>query len=183
MKPSDRYFKGYERIEEPKKNGKGTVTRMVYVGDWYGFAGGKAQGRAVKIKCTILCAVSAFSWLYAQLNPAVAGRSTWMAALSVLILIPLLFEIVAFANFLPAGEKWEYRIYDYGYRRLFLFSGIFEGIVFIWLGMEIGFLILFPRIRSAELRYLAAILICALSQAAVLYILHKNRPVILEKGR
>ncbi len=183
MKHSNWYFHGYERVEERKWNGKGTTYRMVYTGDWYGFPGGKRQGRAVKLKCGLLSALVAAAYLYAQLNPALGGRVGWLAATSMLGFIPLMFEAAAFVNFLPAGEKWEYRVYYSGYRRLFRFGCGLAGILIVWLGMELWFVIRFPDLLPTELLYLLAIIVCVAAQALVLLIIHKNPVNIVEPAR
>lgn len=183
MRHSDWYFRGYERVEQPKSGGKKTAVRMVYFGDWYGFPGGKRQGRAVKLACALLSILVAAAFFYAQLNPSLGGRVGWLGGTSLLALVPLMFEAAAFFSFLPAGEKWEYRVYHAGYRKLFRSGCVLEGIVLVWLLMELWFVLRFPELLKVELAYLLAIVVCAAAQSAVLLVLRKNPVQIVEKGR
>lgn len=183
MKRTNWYFRGYQRVEEPKKNGKGVTHRLVYKGEWYGFPGGKKQGRRVKLECGLLSALVLGIYLYAQLNPSLGGRVGWLGATSLLALIPMMVEVAAFANFLPAGEKWEYRVYHGGYRRLFRAGCVLAGLLAVWLVMELWFILRFPDFWKKELTYLLSILICLAAQAGVLIILRRNPVEILEEAQ
>lgn len=182
MKRENWYFRGYQRVEEPRKGGSGTRLRLVYTGEWYGFPHGKTQQRRVKLSCGLLTALMLGAYLFAQLHPGLGGRIGWLAATSMLAMLPMMVEVAAFFNFLPAKEKWEYRVYYGGYRRMRYSGWALTCFLLVWLGMELWFLLQFSEWWKVEFPYLLSILIALAAQGGMMAVISRNPVCVLEEG-
>ena len=176
------YFDGYKRIEEDGPDGK-KGGRLVYVGEWYGFPGGRAEMNGIKKKTLFLSVVCFLACFYAQFHPSAGGMVHWLAIPSLLSLVPMMYMVIGFVNFLPAKEKWEIRVYYAGYRRLYRSSVTALVFLGVWLLMEIGFIVLNPGEISGELKYLAAVAVGTGALAVQVYLMHFHPVVVTEPGK
>ena len=174
------YFEGYKRVEEPKKNGKGTHQVLVYVGEYYGFKGGRAVQNRMKLLTTLACLISIATYFYAQLTPAEGGMNRFVAMPGILALLPMIFLVIGQFNFLTAREKWEIRVYYAGYRRVGRWIIVQVVLLVIWTVLEVGFVVLNPSMLLAELHYLLAALVSLAASVWLLVMVRMNPAVVVQ---
>lgn len=174
------YFDGYKGVDEVQPNGK-IKTRLEYVGEWYGFSGGKDELKDMKKKTLILSIACVIPYFIAQFNPSVGGMVHWMAIPSLLSLIPLIFLVMGFINFLPAKEKWEIRVYYAGYRRLYRSSIGILVFLCIWLGMETVYVFLNLGSILGELLYFLCVAASTVLMAVQVWLM-KTHPAVVVQG-
>ncbi len=181
MKPHGSwYFDGYKRVEQPKKNGKGTHSVLVYVGEYYGFKE-KGLQRRLKWQTTLATVICIVTYFFAQLTPADGGMNRFVALPGILALVPMIFLVMGLFNFLIAKEKWEIRSYYAGYRRLGRFAIAQVLILAIWTLVEAGFLVVNPSSLLEELHYLLGALV-SLAAAIWLVVLVRRHPAVPVQG-
>ena len=181
QRAADKYFEGFERVKILREDGKGVRTEYVYRGDWYGFPGGKPQNIRMKLSCAGLSAAALAAYIAAQLTPAVVGMSRIFGSISALAFIPFMFEIVAFCTFLPAGERWIMRVLRDGYRALTLWAKIQEGLLGVFLLLQLGLTIWYGG-WSQELHCILLYALAFAAQTGMLILILKNPAELLEKG-
>jgi hypothetical protein len=182
MKPHGSwYFDGYERVEQPKKDGSGTRRVLVYKGEYYGLAGGAPGLRRVKLCSAAGAALCLVAFFYAQLFPSSGGMYRLVAAPGILALVPMMFFVIGLGNFLFAREQWEIRVYYAGYRRMSRWVIALAVLLGVWVLAEAVYLILCRAQVWDELRYLLAALVSA---AACLWLVRLTRgnPAVVVKG-
>ncbi len=182
MKPHGSwYFEGYKRVEQPKKNGKGTHQVLVYVGEYYGIPDGKEAQKKLKRQTALAALICFAAYFYAQLTPAAGGMNRFVACPGILALVPIIFLAIGMFNFLTAREKWEIRVYYAGYRRIGRW-GIAQAVLLaLWTLAEVGFVVLNLSLFLAELHYLLGALI-SLAAAVWLVVLVQRNPAVVVQG-
>lgn len=181
MKPRGSwYFDGYKREKQPRKDGKGARSVLVYVGEYYGFRE-KGLQRRLKWQTSLAVTASIAAYLYAQLTPAEGGMNRFVALPGILVLVPMIFLLIGLFNFLIAREKWEIRSYYAGYRRLGRFAIAQMAIMAVWALMEAGFVALNPSLFFEELHYLLGAL-TSLGASIWLVALVRRHPAVQVQG-
>lgn len=112
------FFEGYQFIDVPKKNGKGTRRVLEYIGEWYGIGRSSKEHLRLKIRAACLTAVTLAAFLLSVLSRASVNLHQYAAIPAALILLPMIFLLMGAVSFLIAKEKWERRTYHSGYRRM-----------------------------------------------------------------
>ena len=174
------YFDGYKRVEKEKPNGK-MGSELVYVGEYYGFNGGKKEMTDLKKKTLFLSIASLILYFYAQFNPSTGGMVHWMAIPSLLSLIPIMFLVMGFINFLPAKEKWEIRVYYAGYRRLYRSSIGTLVFLCIWAVMEAVYVLFNIGDILDELVYFLCVIASTILMAFQVRLI-KAHPAVVVQG-
>ena len=174
------YFEGYKRVEEPKKNGKGTHQVLVYVGEYYGFKGGRAVQNRLKLLTTLACLSTIATYFYAQLTPAEGGMNRFVALPGILALLPMIFLVIGQVNFLTAKEKWEIRVYYAGYRRMGRWAIALVVLLALWTAIEVGFVVMNLSMLLAELHYLLAAVVSLAASIWLLVMVRMNPAVVVQ---
>ena len=177
-KRGDRYFDGYQRVPETDAKGK-TRYQLQYTAEWYGYAESGKQ-KKLKLAAGLLTAVMLAAYLAAQLNPSVGGMMRYMAIPSLLALVPMMYVGMGLVNFLLAKEKWELRVYYAGYRRLLRAGILLLVLLAAWLVLEIVFICMNPGLLGGEVGYLICAVVSAAAEAALVILLQKNPPRVVE---
>lgn len=180
MKPKGSwYFDGYQSVTETTPDGK-QKKKLVYTGEWYGFQGGAARLKQMKLRCLLLSLAGIACNLLAQFFPSTGGMVHWMALPSLFSLVPMIFLIVGLVNFLPSREKWEIRVYYAGYRRLGRSAGVMLLLQAVWLVMELVFVAMNLSLFLSELPYLLLVLAGAAALGAEVLLIHRVPAVVVQ---
>ena len=173
------YFDGFKREEYTKPNGKKS-SRLVYVGEWYGFPGGREEMLRLKKAAFLLTALSCIPYFYAQFNPAEGGMVHWMAIPSLLSLVPLIYMIIGLINFLPSKDKWEIRVYYSGYRRLYRSAVVVLVLMCIWIVMEAVYIVMNLSSILSELAYFLCVVASTAFLACMIVLIRRHPAVVIE---
>lgn len=163
-----RFFDGYQLEQTPEGKKK-----LHYTAQWYGFAR-PGQQRRVKAVVSGLILVTLVCYFTAQLRPSPGGMARYMAIPSLLSLVPMIFLLMGFVNFLLAKDAWELRVYYSGYRRLFR-AAVSQLVLFaLWLLGEGFYTGTHLEGAGAELGYLCCALVCTGAMVALVVLIRRN---------
>lgn len=171
------FFDGYQA--EETQDGK-RKKRLVYRGEYYGFPGGPAEGRRVKVTCTLLIVLSAGLNLCNQFYPSYGGMDRCVAIPSLLSLIPMIFLMIGLINLLITKDKWEIRMVYAGHRRLRRSGACYFVIMLIWLTMEALFVLRNTSVAFAEMRYIVILALSTCADAGLLFVLQRHPAVVVQ---
>ncbi len=174
------FFEGYKGTYETDEDGNKGKRKLVYVGEYYGFRGGREELALMKKVCAGLTLLSLLAFFYAQFFPSTGGMIHWLAIPSLLALVPVIFMIMGLINFLPSKDKWEIRVYYSGYRRLLRWSYIYLVLDAIWLEMEIIFIIMNPSLIMSELRFALSILASIVAISVEIKLMREHEAMVVE---
>ena len=177
-KQGDRYFDGYQRVQE--RDAQGNVrSRLKYMAEWYGYEPAGMQ-KKLKLSTGLLALITLAFYFIAQFSPSVGGMMRYMAIPSLLALIPMMFVVMGLVNFLMAKQKWEKRVYYAGYRRLFRAGMILLILLAVWLVLEIVFICMNPGFLRGEIGYLICAAVSTAADAAMVVLLQKSPPRVVD---
>jgi hypothetical protein len=174
------YFEGYQRVEQPKKDGTGTRQVLVYTGEYYGLPGGAQALRTHKLLCSVATVLCLLPYFYAQLFPAAGGMNRLVAMPGILALVPMMFLVIGLGNFLFAKEQWEIRVYYAGYRRMSRWSIALAVLLGLWALAEIVFVVRNRTLIAAEALYLIAALASVAANLYLVWLVRKNPAVVVQ---
>lgn len=174
----DRYFDGYQRVKSTDEKGKTRYT-LRYMAQWYGYSQ-PGQQKRVKVRASLFTGIMLGAYLLAQLFPSTGGMSRILAIPSLLALVPMIYEIMGLVCFLLAKEKWELRVLYSGYQRLYRAGIGLLILLVLWLGMEGVFICRHFDLLRWEMRYFFLAGISTIAQGALVLLLHRNQPCVVE---
>lgn len=174
----DRYFDGYQRVKSTDEKGKNRYV-LRYMAQWYGYSQ-PGQQKRLKVRASFLTGIMLVAYLLAQFFPSTGGMSRTMAIPSLLALVPMIYEIMGLVCFLMAKEKWELRVLYSGYQRLYRAGIGLLVLLMLWLGMEGVFVCSHLDLAVSEIRYLLLAGISTAAQGALVLLLHRNQPCVVE---
>ena len=155
-----RFFEGYSEISVPNPNGKGTVIKRVYTGDYYRQDLTKGQRILLRVLYMVLFLCVCYLFVSNAMLP-LPSNSTWYVTITQAITIPFLFWItIVLLSYLPAAHDMtinEYRSSSRALKKATLGAAVSMGtvalvtMVFIILNQANGSLVELPSV----LKYLA----------------------------
>jgi hypothetical protein len=174
------YFDGYQRVEQPKKDGTGTRQVLVYTGEYYGLPGGAQPLRKHKLLCSAATVLCLLPYFYAQFFPATGGMDHLVALPGILALVPIMFLVIGLGNFLFAKERWEIRVYYAGYRRMTRWSIALAVLLGLWALAEVVFVARNSSLAVEEAPYLIAALVSAAADLWLVWLARKHPAVVVQ---
>jgi hypothetical protein len=180
-RPGAWFFDGYKAVMEPRKDGNGMHRVLVYKGEWYGLKLDRGACRRIKLLFLALSIALSASYLLISFFPSTGGMSRYVGIPCLLTLVPLIFFWIGMINFLPAGEKWELRVYYAGYRRVKRAAYVILCLMSATFVSECVYLFMNADGWSGELLYLAGAAACLACVAAIL-LLQKRAPAVVVQG-
>lgn len=170
-----RFFDGYQ----VEYDGQGKKS-LRYTAEWYGFSQPGQQRRLKWVVSGLILGMLA-CYFAAQFFPSPGGMARYMAVPSLLSLVPMIFLLMGWVNFLLAKQHWELRVYYAGYRRLTRASWCQLALLALWWAAECFYMVTHWAEIAGELGYFCCI---TLSTAAVtaLVILLRKHPAQVVRG-
>ena len=155
-----RFFEGYSEISVPNPNGKGTVIKRVYTGDYYRQDLTKGQRILLRVLYMVLFLCVCYLFVSNAMLPLLSN-SNWYVTITQAITIPFLFWItIVLLSYLPAAHDMtinEYRSSSRALKKAVFGAAVSMGtvalvtMVFIILNQANGSLVELPTV----LKYLA----------------------------
>lgn len=162
------FFEGYQAHYEVNEKGRKRKV-LTYTGEYYGIEPAPARRKA-RLWITLNTLVLTGLLLLIQFFPGTGGNLPWVGIPCMWALVPLMFLLIGWVNFLAAGEKWEIRKLYAGYRRIRRCAWaltLLTGYVFL---AHLVTLFLFPQLFPSELYYTLGALASALLSVGLLLV-------------
>lgn len=167
IRRGSRFFDGYE--VEYTEQGR----RLRYTAEWYGFIKEGTQKRLKKTVSGLILGMLLF-YILAQFFPSSGGMARYIAIPTLLSLVPMIFLLMGWVNFLMAKERWELRVYYAGYRRLYRSCLCLLPLLVLWWLFECFYMGTHLAEISGELRYFGCLTACGSVSAVLLALLRRN---------
>ena len=114
----DKYFEGYEKQEVEKKNGRGTVKKYVYTGNYMHIKKEVSEVKKYKLIYGLFYVIFIGLYFFTSFLDTNASHTVYVGLISLAILIPAVYWLGGLWNFLSAGEYMEQRKYVFGLKRI-----------------------------------------------------------------
>ena len=101
----NRYFKDFEVVQEPRKNGKGTKRNLVYVGPHYEWKLTEEERKKRTILFSVISLICAVAHIIGILVAVPSNTQTYVGVPGALAVVPLFFMVLGSLNgFTVKGE-------------------------------------------------------------------------------